>query len=145
MKNRFRHTFGARLSNRLVMFCLRLGLPLGNMALLTVPGRKSGLPRTTPVALGERDGQRWLLSPYGEVDWVRNLRAAGGGTLARGRWSLHFTSTPLSPTDAAPLLKYSVSTAPGFIQKYFAAAPDAPLAAFEQIAPAHPVFILNPA
>ncbi len=54
---------------RIASGCLQYGLP-------TVPGRKSGVPRTTPVALGERDGRRWLVSPYGEVDWVRNLRAA---------------------------------------------------------------------
>jgi deazaflavin-dependent oxidoreductase (nitroreductase family) len=64
---------------------LRLGVPLGPNALLSVRGRKSGLTRTTPVALIEVGGRRWVSSPYGEVQWVRNLRAAGEATLAVGR------------------------------------------------------------
>ena len=47
------------------------------MHLLTVRGRKSGLPRTTPVNLIEYQGRRWLVAPYREVAWVRNVRAAG--------------------------------------------------------------------
>ena len=141
---RFRATFTARLGNRIITALLRLGVPMGNMILLTVPGRKSGQPRTTPVALGERDGRRWLLSPYGEVDWVRNLRAAGGGVLTRGRHREHFTATALNAAEAAPLLQESVAGAPGFIQQHFAAAPGAPLADFERIAPDHPVFALQP-
>ena len=52
------------------------------MHLLTVRGRKSGLPRTTPVNLIEYQGRRWLVAPYGEVAWVRNVRAAGEVELA---------------------------------------------------------------
>ena len=145
MTTRFSPTSAARLGNRAVTILLRLGVPLGNMILLTVPGRKSGQPRTTPVALGERDGQRFLLSPYGEVDWVRNLRAAGGGVLTRGRRTERVTATPLDPLTAAPLLKASVAGAPGFIQRHFAVAPDAPLDDFARIAPDHPTFLLGAA
>jgi len=143
MAERSRATFTTRLGNTLITALLRSGVRMGNMFLLTVPGRKSGQPRTTPVALGERDGQRWLLSPYGEVDWVRNLRAAGGGTLTRGRHNERFTATALTPVEAAPLLKDSVASAPGFIRRHFAVAPGAPLADFARIAPAHPVFALQ--
>src|SRR5438128_10046964 len=55
---------------------LRIGGPLGPNALLTVRGRKSGQPRTTPVALVEVGGRRWIIGTFGEVNWVRNLRAA---------------------------------------------------------------------
>ncbi len=140
---KFRATLTTRLGNAIVTALLRRGVRLGNMILLTVPGRKSGLPRTTPVALGERDGRRWLVSPYGEVDWVRNLRAAGGGTLTRGRYTLRFTATTLGPQEAAPIIKESVAGAPGFIRKYFAVDPAAPLPAFERIAAEHPVFELH--
>ena len=140
---KFGATFTTRLGNAIVTALLRRGVPMGNMILLTVPGRKSGLPRTTPVALGERDGRRWLVSPDGEVDWVRNLRAAGGGTLTRGRCTFRFTATALGPQEAAPVLKESVMGAPGFIRKYFAVDPAAPLPAFERIAAAHPVFELR--
>jgi hypothetical protein len=70
----FRVTFITRLSNTMVTALLHAGIKMGNMTLLTVRGRKSGQSRTTPVALIERDGQRWLVAPYGAVNWVRNLR-----------------------------------------------------------------------
>jgi deazaflavin-dependent oxidoreductase (nitroreductase family) len=57
------------------------GVPLGFNGLITVRGRKSGLPRTTPVAIIEVAGRRWVWAPWGEVQWVRNLRAAGSATI----------------------------------------------------------------
>ncbi len=60
--------------------------PLGPNALITIRGRTSGLPRTTPVAIIRTDGRRWVWGPWGEVNWVRNLRAAGTATITvRGR------------------------------------------------------------
>lgn len=71
--------------NRIVRRLLRAGVPMGPNALLSVRGRKTGLVRTTPVALVEADGRRWIASPYGDVQWVRNLRVAGECTLTVGR------------------------------------------------------------
>ena len=58
---------------------LRAGIPLGPMILLTVRGRTTGEPRTTPVDLLERGDRRWLVATHGGANsnWVRNLRAAG--------------------------------------------------------------------
>jgi len=64
---------------------LGVGIPLGPNALITVRGRKSGLDRTTPVALVEIEGRRWVIGTFGETHWVRNLRAAGEATLTVGR------------------------------------------------------------
>ena len=64
---------------------LRMGPLMGPNALLTVRGRKSGELRTTPVALVERGGRRWIVGTFGEVNWVRNLRAAGRAEIAVGR------------------------------------------------------------
>lgn len=64
---------------------LRVGALLGPNALITIPGRKSGVPRTTPVALVEIDGRRWVIGTFGETNWVRNLRAAREATLTVGR------------------------------------------------------------
>ena len=64
---------------------LKVGSLLGPNALITVRGRKSGLPRTTPVALVEIDGRRWVIGTFGETNWVRNLREAGEATLSVGR------------------------------------------------------------
>ena len=52
-------------------------IPMGFNGLITIRGRKSGLPRTTPIAIIQVSGRRWVWSPWGEVNWVRNLRAAG--------------------------------------------------------------------
>jgi deazaflavin-dependent oxidoreductase (nitroreductase family) len=72
--------------NPIARFLLGARLPLGPNALLTVRGRSSGEPRSTPVAIIHVDGRRWIWSPWGEVHWVRNLRAAGEATLTvRGR------------------------------------------------------------
>ena len=60
---------------------LRAGLPMGPNALLTVRGRTSGMPRATPLAIIDHAGRRWVWSPWGDVHWVRNLRAAGSATL----------------------------------------------------------------
>jgi deazaflavin-dependent oxidoreductase (nitroreductase family) len=70
----------------ILRFLLAAGVPLGFNRLVTIPGRKSGLPRTTPIAVIEASGRRWVWAPYGEVQWVRNLRASGQATIAmRGR------------------------------------------------------------
>lgn len=74
-----------RARNKVVILFHRLGLPFGPMHLLTVTGRKSGLPRTTPVAPVVVDGIRYVLQAYPESDWVKNARAAGHGVLTRGR------------------------------------------------------------
>jgi deazaflavin-dependent oxidoreductase (nitroreductase family) len=67
-------------------FLLSAGIPLGPNALITIRGRKSGLLRTTPLAIIAVAGRRWIWAPWGEVQWVRNLRAAGRATIrVRGR------------------------------------------------------------
>jgi len=67
-------------------FLLAAGVPLGLNGLVTIRGRKSGLPRTTPVAIIAVSGRRWVWAPWGDVHWVRNLRAAGCATITvRGR------------------------------------------------------------
>jgi deazaflavin-dependent oxidoreductase (nitroreductase family) len=62
-------------------FLLRAGVPLGVNRLITIRGRTSGQPHTTPLAVIEVEGRRWVWAPWGEVHWVRNLRAAGRATI----------------------------------------------------------------
>ena len=70
----------------ILKFLLAAGVPIGFNGLITIPGRKSGLPRTTPVAIISVSGRRFVWAPWGEVHWVRNLRAAGHATVNyRGR------------------------------------------------------------
>src|SRR5262245_4766337 len=60
---------------------LAAGVPILQNRLVTIRGRTSGAPRTTPLAIIEVSGRRWVWSPWGEVHWVRNLRAAGKATI----------------------------------------------------------------
>jgi deazaflavin-dependent oxidoreductase (nitroreductase family) len=78
---------------------LAAGVPLGFNGLLTVPGRKSGLPRTTPVAIIEVSGRRWVWAPWGDVQWVRNLRAAGRATITVRRRREEVTANELDATQ----------------------------------------------
>jgi len=61
--------------------------------------RSAGLPRTTPVAIIEVSGRRWVWAPWGEVQWVRNLRAAGGATITVRRRKEEVRATELDPTQ----------------------------------------------
>ena len=72
------------LFNPIVSRILKRAAILGPNALITVRGRKSGELRSTPVALLEIDGRRWVVGTFGETNWVRNLRAAGEASLTVG-------------------------------------------------------------
>jgi deazaflavin-dependent oxidoreductase (nitroreductase family) len=132
--------FADRLENALIAALLHAGVKMGTTSLLTVRGRKSGQPHTIPVVLVEQGGQRWLVAPYGVVQWVRNIRAAGTATLTHGRRSEEITVTELPAQEAAPVLKQYLSHVSGGVRSYFDATKDAPLEAFEREASRHPVF-----
>ena len=131
--------FAHRIGDALFMALLRAGVKIGTTSLLTVRGRKSGQPHTVPVTLVEQDGHSFLVAPYGVVQWVRNIRAAGTATLTRGRRSEVISVTELEAKEAAPVLKQYLSRV-RVVRPYFDVAKDAPLSAFECEAPRHPVF-----
>jgi deazaflavin-dependent oxidoreductase (nitroreductase family) len=134
-----------RFSNAIMTTLLRRGVKMGGNVLLTVPGRTSGEPRTTPVTILEWNGERLLQSPFGDVNWVRNLRAAGHATLTRGRHIEPVRVVELSPAEAAPIFKGTIATYPSFVRQYFDVTPESPLEAFEAEAPRHPMFRILPA
>jgi deazaflavin-dependent oxidoreductase (nitroreductase family) len=84
-----------RFVNPVFKALLAAGVPMGPDVLLTVRGRKTGLARSTPVAVAEIEGRLWLISPWSEADWVRNLRAAGRATLTSGRRTESVSATEL--------------------------------------------------
>jgi deazaflavin-dependent oxidoreductase (nitroreductase family) len=86
-----------RLTSPLAERMLRLGMPMGPNRPLTVRGRKSGRPRTAVVAVVEVDRRRWVASPYGEVHWIRNLRAAGEALIERDGRQVAVRAVALSP------------------------------------------------
>ncbi len=75
------------------------GVPLGFNGLITIRGRKSGLPRTTPVAIIQVSDRRWVWAPWGEVHWVQNLRAAGRATITIRRREEEVTASELDPSQ----------------------------------------------
>ena len=141
-----------RLGNILTLTLLRAGfklvgpgLVIGNypMYLLTVRGRKSGQPRTVALAIIRRNGKRYVGSPYGIVDWVRNLRAAGEATLTRGRRSETVNARELPKGEAALVLREDVKDGNPFARSFGVTA-DSSLEEFEQAVVSHPLFVLQP-
>jgi len=123
---------------------VRAGLGPRRTHLLTVVGRTTGRPFTTPVSLVERDGERWLVAPYGEVSWVRNARAAGVVTVRRGRRVERLLVAEVTPDVAGPVLREYVRRE-SVVRPFVGAGPDDPVEAFVAIAAQHPVFALSPA
>ncbi|MGH3151519.1 MAG: nitroreductase/quinone reductase family protein [Streptosporangiaceae bacterium] len=63
-------------SNRLIRRALRAGFAPRAFALLETTGRRSGLPRQTPVGDGLSGDTFWLVAVHGtQADYVRNLQA----------------------------------------------------------------------
>ncbi|HEX7735339.1 MAG TPA: nitroreductase family deazaflavin-dependent oxidoreductase [Ktedonobacteraceae bacterium] len=131
-----------RLGNVIAASMVRAGFKIGLIHLLTVRGRKSGQPRTTPIAVVEQNGRRYLAAPYGIVDWVRNLRAAGEAVLTRGRRSETVTARELPPAEAGLFLQGLIKDSNPF-SRFFEVNEKSSLADFERTALNHPVFLLE--
>ncbi len=102
-----------RINNTMMSSLLRLGIKMWSFSLLTVRGRKSGKPIVTPLAVFVQDQQRYLIATYGIVNWVHNLRAAGGeATLIQGRHSEKIQAIELSPEAAALVFRNALRSGP---------------------------------
>jgi deazaflavin-dependent oxidoreductase (nitroreductase family) len=131
-----------RLLNPIVSALVRLGLPLKGAAVLSVLGRTSGEWRSVPVNPLTLDAERYLVSPRGETQWVKNLRAAGGGRIRRGRRPEEdFTAIEVTDSEKPPILRAYLKEWSWEVGKFFggvgADASDDELA---RIAADHPVF-----
>lgn len=94
-----------KVANKLMITMQRLGIPTGPPQVLTVPGRKTGRPRSTPMTPFTVDGHLYTVAGYPGADWVRNARVAGAGTLSQGRKSRWVNIVELTPDDARPVLR----------------------------------------
>lgn len=94
-----RPPLNVRLFSPILKFLLAAGVPLGFNRLVTIRGRRSGLPRTAGLAVIEVSERRWVWAPWGEVQWVRNLRAAGRATITFRSRSEEVIATELDPTQ----------------------------------------------
>lgn len=140
MKTAYRTNLFKSVLNRIMRVWIRLGLPPGKYHLLTVAGRRSGKPHSTPVSVMVFDQERWLVAPYGPRNWVKNARAAGQVTLRRGgRVEVVAVDEEKGPMQCAPVLKLYVNEEP-ITRPYFDATPSSPLEDFASEAHRHPVF-----
>jgi deazaflavin-dependent oxidoreductase (nitroreductase family) len=104
--------------NKAMIGLSRLGVTFGPVV-LTVPGRKSGKPRSTPVTPMTVDGREYIVGGLPGSDWAANARAAGEGTLQRGRRTERVRLVEMSTEEARPLLRafpVEVPTGVGFIK-----------------------------
>lgn len=134
--------------NPLIRRLLGAGLPFGPNVLLTVRGRSTGLARTFPVAILEVEGRRFVQSPFGEVNWVRNLRAAGTAVMAKGDSAESVEAIELTPEAAGPVLRNALAPYMRWrigafvIGRYFHVRCDSPIEDYIAIARLHPMFEL---
>jgi deazaflavin-dependent oxidoreductase (nitroreductase family) len=135
---------GTKAFNSFLKRLIGVGMPFGNTVILTVPGRKTGEPRSTPITLEVQGTQRYAMAPYGEVAWVQNVRAAGGRARVKSRGREEAVRLqPVTPADAGPLLKKYVEAFKR-VQPYFDAKPGDPAERFAAEADKHPVFEILP-
>jgi deazaflavin-dependent oxidoreductase (nitroreductase family) len=97
--------FTRNIFNRFIAFLTRRGVSVAGSRVLAVKGRTSGEWRTVPVNLLELDGRRYLVSPRGEGQWVRNLRVAGTGELRVGKKVEVFRARELDNAEKVPVLR----------------------------------------
>ena len=131
----------ARIFNATVGQLTKMGISVYGSRVLAVRGRKSGEWRTTPVnplTIGE---QRYLVSPRGNTQWVRNMRVAGGGELRIGRRVETFTATELPVEERPAILRTYLKKWKFEVGMFFqGVGPDATEEKMLAIAPDHPVF-----
>jgi deazaflavin-dependent oxidoreductase (nitroreductase family) len=132
---------GTAIFNSVVARLTRMGVSVYGSRVLAVRGRKSGEWRTTPVNPLTFDGERYLVAPRGNTQWVRNMRAAGGGELRLGRRVEKFTATELPVEDRPRVLRAYLKKWKFEVGMFFqGVGPDAAEDKLLAIAPDHPVF-----
>jgi deazaflavin-dependent oxidoreductase (nitroreductase family) len=127
--------------NRVVATLTRLGISVAGSRVLEVRGRKSGEWRRTPVNPLTIDGARYLVSPRGHTQWVKNIRVSGEGRLLLGRRSEPIAVTELTDSEKPPLLREYLRRWKWEVGAFFGGVgPDSPDSELRRIAPDHPVF-----
>jgi deazaflavin-dependent oxidoreductase (nitroreductase family) len=103
-----------------------LAMRSGKISVLTVAGRTSGRPRSLPIGKPvEVNGRRYLVSPRGETHWVRNLRAAGCGSLRAHGVTESFRAVEVEGEDRDRAIAAYRAAAGKPVEPAFAKLPDA--------------------
>jgi hypothetical protein len=137
----YRKSIWRRGLNAVVRPLARLGLAGPRTYLLRVPGRTSGTLWSTPVSIVELEGDRWLVAPYGDRNWVKNARAAGWVELERSRRRERLSVIEPEAGDAVAVLRayYRLNRV---TRPFFDVDLDSPDSDWLAEAPRHPVFRL---
>ena len=129
-----------KLFNRLIVVFNRLGGSFGTWYILSIPGRKTGKMRSTPVSVLHVNGQRYIATGF-ETQWVKNARKAGRGILARGRRQEQVALIEVPVEERPPILREFPRQVPHgvqFFERFLGMPIDAEKLA--QAAPHCPVF-----
>ncbi len=132
----------ARILNRAWAAVAASGAASNYLVTLEVTGRKSGRTVSLPLVMAVVDGERYLVSMLGDnVQWVRNVRAAGGRAVLRSgrREEIQLEEVPAG--QRPPILRAYLQRAPG-ARPHVPVNKDAALAEFQKVAAAFPVFRL---
>jgi len=93
-----------KFANRAIIALNRLGVSFGTWYILSIPGRKTGKMRSTPVSVLHINGQRYVITGF-ETHWVKNARKEGRGILARGRKKEQVVLVELPVEERPPILR----------------------------------------
>ncbi len=126
--------------NPMISIPARLGISLRGAQVLTVRGRTSGKPRSTPVNVLEYEGASYLVAPRGDTQWARNLRASGDGELRLGRRRERIHVTEVSDAEKPPLLHAYLQRWARETASHFGADASTSEEELASIAANHPVF-----
>jgi deazaflavin-dependent oxidoreductase (nitroreductase family) len=133
--------FTRNVFNRAVAGATRLGISVWGSRILEVRGRRTGTPHQTPVNVLALGDSRYLVAPRGHTQWVRNLRAAGGGDLILGGRREGFKATEVADGEKEPILRAYLHRWKWEVGQFFGGVgPDSPSSDLTRIAPDHPVF-----
>ena len=139
-------TTGGRIGNGVITRVAGAGLGPKALHLVTLPSRKTGRRYSTPIVVVELSGGRYWIGVYGETNTVKNARAAGRLTLSRGRARQDVRLTEIPVLARTPYLRARAALGVNpMVRPYFDVTPLTSDAEFAAIAPAHPVFKLEPA
>jgi deazaflavin-dependent oxidoreductase (nitroreductase family) len=138
MARQYRVTWQIRLTNNLTSLMAYLGVG-GPMSVLTTTGRRSGKERTTTVSPIEVGGVEYLVAPYGEVGWVKNVRARPQVRLRRGRSVRDVTLSTTDGREAASVVQ-AYHKREAFARRYMDVPENPTLEDFLEAGGGYPVF-----
>ncbi len=129
--------------NSLISFFASLGLTPSDTVTLEAKGRRSGNVHANAVTWVEHEDTRYLVSPRGESEWVRNVRAAGGSAVIRHRGRRQVQLQEIEEAKRAPILKLYLQKTASATKAHFDVDKDDDVEAFAAIAGKYPVFLIS--